>query len=136
MQQQIDALQAPERLDADLGFNTDTPFIKKIMSKLLPPRFKMLQLEPHDRTANPMDHLKNFKSLMLLQGTTDATLCRVFLSTLRKATHHWYLSLESNIMDSFHQLSRMFVAHFISNRRQCRNSKFLASIKQRENEPL
>ena len=74
MQQWIDALQAPQRQDTDLKFNIDPLFTQKIMSEPLPSQFKIPQLEPYDETADLMDHLENFKSLMLLQEAIDVIL--------------------------------------------------------------
>ena len=39
-------------------------------------------------------------------------------------------------MDSFYQLSCLFIVHFVSSRWQHHNSNFLMSIKQQENEPF
>ncbi|XP_073116201.1 uncharacterized protein [Elaeis guineensis] len=93
-------------------------------------------MEPYNETTDPIDHLKNFRSLMLLQGANDAILYRAFSLTLRKEACHWYSNMQPNSMDSFHQLSQIFVAHFVSSHRQCHNSDFLVSIKQKDNEPL
>lgn len=46
-------------------------------------------MDPYDGIMDPMDHLKSYKALMMIQGTTDALLCLAFLTTLRKATRVW-----------------------------------------------
>ena len=43
-------------------------------------------MEPHDGSIDPLDHLESYKALMLLQETSDALLCIIFLVTLRKTT--------------------------------------------------
>ena len=67
-------------------------------------------MEPYDGTADPIDHLDNFCTLMYLQGASDVFLFRAFSSTLRKVARHWYSNIQPEFMDSFNQLSRLFVA--------------------------
>lgn len=68
-----------------LDLPPEPPFTKEVMAVLLPPKSKMPQLEPYDGTSDPVDHLKSFKSLILLHGTLGAVLCRGFPATLKKA---------------------------------------------------
>ena len=71
------------------------------MSKVIPPKFKMLQTEPYDRTTDPLDHLESFKALMLLHRATDGILCRAFSVTLHKAARLWFFGLCSESVHSF-----------------------------------
>ena len=53
----------------------DPPFTPKIMDEVVPPWFKIPQIELYDGSADPLDHLEAFKALMLLHGANDGTLC-------------------------------------------------------------
>ena len=81
MQQQLDVLQTLKQPEDDLRFNIDLPFTRRLMDESFLPQFKIPQLEPYDRTADSMDHLENFRTLMLLQRANDTTLYRAFPST-------------------------------------------------------
>ena len=98
----IEALQnrAPARDD---GYNIDLPFSIEIMSQPLPHHFKMPQLKKYDGSADSIDHLESFKAVMLLHGVADATLCRVFPSTLKGVARQWYSNLKLLIISSFDQ---------------------------------
>ena len=45
---------------------TDSPFIPRITSCPLPPKFRMPSLETYNGTKDPFDHLESFKTLMHL----------------------------------------------------------------------
>lgn len=49
-------------------------------------KFNMPQQEPYNSTTDPLDHLENYKALMLIQGTLDDLLCMACLATFIKAT--------------------------------------------------
>lgn len=72
--------------DESFGFTTDPPFREHIMLEPLPKHFKMTQLEIYDGSINLVDHVDNFKSLMLLHKATNGVLCRAFLYSLKKST--------------------------------------------------
>lgn len=55
------------------------------MEKLIPGRFKMLQLELYDNTIDPLDYLESYKAFMRIQDATDALLYIAFLANHRKA---------------------------------------------------
>ena len=59
----------------ELNFNAALAFTSEIMEQLIPPRFNMPQTELYDISSDPLDHLEAFKTLMLLHGANDGTLC-------------------------------------------------------------
>lgn len=87
-------------------------------------------MEPYDRTSDPIDHLENLKTI-LLHWATNGIFCQAFPSILHNTARYWYLSLQTSLISSFKQLSRSFVAHFVTNQGHCRGSNSLVSIKQR-----
>lgn len=74
--------------DKDLSFTIDPPFGAYIMMKSLPRYLKMPQLEIYNRFIDPIDHLDSFKTSLLLHGTTNGVLYRVFPSTLKKSIRY------------------------------------------------
>ena len=70
-----------ENLDGMIR-RTDSPFITKVLNCLLPPKFRLPQLESYDGSKYPLDHIESLKTLMLLQMTPEEVMCRAFLTTL------------------------------------------------------
>uniref|UniRef100_A0A6I9QMS4 Uncharacterized protein LOC105037092 n=1 Tax=Elaeis guineensis var. tenera TaxID=51953 RepID=A0A6I9QMS4_ELAGV len=118
------------------GNNNQPPFVLRNMQEPLPLHFKLPQLEAYDGTSDSVDHVETFKAAMLLQGASDAILCRAFPPTLKEVARQWYLSLRLTSIHSFEDLCRFFVGHFISNRRQQKRSDYLHTIKQKEDESM
>ena len=83
---ELEALRMRSKHPYELDFNVAPAFTSKIMEQVVPPQFKMPQIELYDGSSDPLDHLEAFKALMLLHGANDETLCRAFPATLRKAT--------------------------------------------------
>ena len=44
----------------------DSPFTIEVLNHPLPPKFRLPQLESYDDSKDPLDHIKSFKTLMLL----------------------------------------------------------------------
>ena len=76
----------------------------------------MPQVDPYDGTTDPLDHVESYKTMMMIQGASDALLCIAFLATLRKAARAWYSGLTPRSIQSFRQLEKPFVAHFNGSR--------------------
>nr|XP_010931505.1 uncharacterized protein LOC105052403 [Elaeis guineensis] len=96
----------------------------------------MPQVEPYNGSTDSIDHLKNYKVLMMIQGMTDALLYVAFLATLRKTVRAWYSGLSSRSISSFDQLNHQFTGHFHTSKKLPCTSASLFSIKQREGESL
>ena len=60
-----------------------------------------------------MDHIKLFKTLMLLQMTPDEVMCKAFLTMLKGEARVWFGKLSSGTIANFDQLSKGFICHFI-----------------------
>lgn len=54
------------------------------MEELILSRFKMPQVNLYDGTLDLLDHLESYKSLMMIQGISNALLCIAFSATLCK----------------------------------------------------
>ena len=104
--------RAMENLDGMIQ-RTDSPFTTEVLNRPLLPKFRLPQLESFDDSRDPLDHIKLFKTLMLLQMTLDEVTFKAFLTTLKGAARVWFGKLPSGIIANFDQLSKGFVRHFI-----------------------
>ncbi|KAK3022791.1 hypothetical protein RJ639_046893 [Escallonia herrerae] len=112
------------------------PLSEAIEKAKLPPNFWMPQCDLYDGTGDPGEHVYQFETNMLLIQVSDAVMCRAFPTTLRKAAHAWFKSLQPRSIYSFSQLSNLFQKHFISSRSRRKNSVSLLNIVQEKNESL
>ncbi|GFZ14317.1 hypothetical protein Acr_24g0005070 [Actinidia rufa] len=98
--------RSPHRGD---HIDTEPPFTRRVMRARISSKFKLpAQLGVNEGKTDPMDHLDSYKSLMSLQGT----------------------------IDSFGDLSRLFVTNFISYKNRQKNASHLFTIHQKEMESL
>ncbi|GFZ19274.1 hypothetical protein Acr_27g0010130 [Actinidia rufa] len=86
--------------------------------------------------TDPMDHLDSYKSLMSLQGCSDEVMCKAFSATLNGPARSWFRKLSPGTIDSFGELSRLFVANFMSCRNRQKNASHLFTVHQKETESL
>ncbi|KAK3023914.1 hypothetical protein RJ639_043457 [Escallonia herrerae] len=112
------------------------PLSKAIEKAKLPPNFRMPQCDLYDGTGDPGEHVYQFQTNMLLLRVSDAVMCRAFPTTLRKAAHAWFKSIQPRSIHSFSQLSDLFQKHFVSSRSRRKNSASLLNIVQEKNESL
>ncbi|KAK3008568.1 hypothetical protein RJ639_014068 [Escallonia herrerae] len=112
------------------------PLSKAIEKAKLPPNFRMPQCDLYDGTGDPGEHVYQFQTNMLLLQVSDAVMCRAFPTTLRKAAHAWFKSLQPRSIYSFGQLSDLFQKHFVSSRSRRKNLTSLLNIVQEKNESL
>ncbi|KAK3033935.1 hypothetical protein RJ639_032367 [Escallonia herrerae] len=112
------------------------PLSKAIEKAKLPPNFRMPQCDLYDGTGDPGEHVYQFQTNMLLLQVSDAVMCRAFPTTLRKAAHAWFKSIQPRSIHSFGQLSDLFQKHFVSSRSRRKNSASLLNIVQEKNESL
>ncbi|KAK3043668.1 hypothetical protein RJ639_000084 [Escallonia herrerae] len=96
----------------------------------------MPQCDLYDGTGDPGEHVYQFQTNMLLLQVSDAVMCRAFPTTLRKAAHAWFKSLQPRSIYSFGQLSDLFQKYFVSSRSRKKNSASLLNIVQEKNESL
>ncbi|KAK2997564.1 hypothetical protein RJ639_026128 [Escallonia herrerae] len=112
------------------------PLSEAIEKAKLPPNFRMPQCDLYDGTGDPREHVYQFQTNMLLLQVSDVVMCRAFPTTLRKAAHAWFKSLQPRSIYSFGQLSDLFQKHFVSSRSRRKNSASLLNIVQEKNESL
>ena len=102
---------APVTVD-DLIKQIEPPFTRRVMRSKVSSKFKLpTQLGVSEGKT---DHLDSYKSLMSLQGCSDKVMCKAFSATLKGPARSWFKKLSPETIDSFDDLSRLFVANFIS----------------------
>lgn len=74
--------KTPSTVEA-LVQRTDHPFSMTIMSHPFPKKFVIPLMESFDGSKDPFDHLKTYKTLMLVHGYLDGVMCWAFLATLK-----------------------------------------------------
>ncbi|GFZ03434.1 hypothetical protein Acr_16g0000580 [Actinidia rufa] len=116
---------------------TEPPFIGRVLRARISSKFKLpTQLGIYEGKTDPMDHLDSYKSLMSLQGCSDEVMCKAFSTTLNGPARSWFRKLSPGTIDSFGDLSRLFVANFISCRNRQKNASHLFTVHQKETESL
>ncbi|GFZ01916.1 hypothetical protein Acr_15g0005250 [Actinidia rufa] len=116
---------------------TDSPFTERVLGARISSKFKLpTQLGIYEGKTDPMDHLDSYKSLMSLQGCSDEVMCKAFSATLKGPARSWFRKLSPGTIDSFGELSRLFVANFMSCRNRQKNASHLFTVHQKETESL
>ncbi|GFY85688.1 hypothetical protein Acr_04g0004260 [Actinidia rufa] len=124
---------APVTVDT-LIRQTEPPFTGRILKAQISSKFKLpTQLGIYEGKTDPMDHLDSYKSLMLLQGYSDEVMCKAFSVTFKGPARSWFRKLSPGTINSFGDLSRLFVANFMSCRNRQKNSSHLFIIHQKKN---
>ncbi|GFY97532.1 hypothetical protein Acr_12g0000730 [Actinidia rufa] len=127
---------APVTMDT-LIRQTELPFTERVLRALISSKFKLpAQLGVYEGKTDPIDHLDSYKSLMSLQGCSDEVMCKAFSATLKGPARSWFRKLSPGTIDSFGDLSRLFVANFMSYRNRQKNASHLFTVHQKEIESL
>ncbi|GFS39703.1 hypothetical protein Acr_00g0064520 [Actinidia rufa] len=112
-------------------------FMDRVMKVKVSSRFKLpSQLRVYKGKTDPIDHLDSYENLMLLQGYSNVVMCKAFSLTLRGPTRSWFKKLSPKTIDSFGNLSKLFVSNFMSCRIRQKNASHLFTIHQKEGESL
>ncbi|GFS41820.1 hypothetical protein Acr_00g0076520 [Actinidia rufa] len=116
---------------------TEPPFTQTVLRARISSKFKLpAQLGVYEGKTDPMDHLDSYKSLMSLQGCSNEVMCKAFSATLKGPARSWFQKLSPGTMNSFGDLSRLFVANFMSCRNRQKNASHLFTVHQKETESL
>ncbi|RZR99778.1 hypothetical protein BHM03_00029394 [Ensete ventricosum] len=94
------------------------------------------------RTATPssigikVDLLTSPRTHMVLYGTFDALMCRVFLTMLQGPTRMLYSRLRSSLISCFKQLAKKFELNFLASARPKPTTASLLGLSQKDDESL
>ncbi|XP_022864838.1 uncharacterized protein LOC111384748 [Olea europaea var. sylvestris] len=114
----------------------EDPFASKIMTIPLPKGFKQPMIEAYDKVTDSLDHLRTFVDLMKLYAAPDAVMCWSFPPTLRREARDWVATLAPRSIKIFDELSRSFVAYFLSSKRKTKTAIGLMQVIQEKDESL
>ncbi|GFS41708.1 hypothetical protein Acr_00g0075950 [Actinidia rufa] len=88
--------------------------MERVLRAKVSSKFKLpTQLRIYEGKKDPMDHLDSYKSLMLLQDCSDEVMRKAFFANLKGSARSWFRKLPPGTIDSFNDLSRLFIANFM-----------------------
>ena len=100
------------------------------MAVPVPTNFKQpTDLEAHDGSTDPQEHLEGFRAAMLLSSILNMIMCRAFSLILKKADRRWFIGLPKNFISQFWQLADQFLAHFATSKAYKKTSTSLINIR-------
>ncbi|GFY92745.1 hypothetical protein Acr_08g0011410 [Actinidia rufa] len=112
-----------------LSTRADPPFTERVLRARVSSKFKLpTQLGIYESKMDPVDHLDSYKSLMLFQDYSDEVMCKAFSATLKGPARSWFKKLPPGTIDSFDDLSRLFIAYFMSYRIKQKNASHLFTV--------
>ncbi|XP_057473957.1 uncharacterized protein LOC130762285 [Actinidia eriantha] len=93
---------------------------------------------PNTRTDPPLRKSGTSTPVLTpsIQGYFDGVKCKAFSTTLTGLTRSWYRKLSLGTIDSFDELSKLFVANFMSYRVRQKNASHLFTVHQKETKSL
>ncbi|XP_057740582.1 uncharacterized protein LOC130957753 [Arachis stenosperma] len=117
--------------------NSAGPFTTDIMNFQLPRQFTLpTTLTPYNGLGDPKQHVKKFRSIMIVNGASDPILCRYFPSFLDGPALDWFCYLPADSISRFQELARQFEDHFAASAIYLHDSDYLTTIKQGPQESL
>ena len=94
----------------------DSPFTTEVLNHPFTPKFRLPQLKSYDGSKDPLDHIKSFETLMLLQMTSDEVMCKAFPTIMIGVAKVWFSKILPGTIADLEQLSKGFVRHFIGSK--------------------
>ncbi|KAK3008880.1 hypothetical protein RJ639_015415 [Escallonia herrerae] len=127
--------------NSSLALAAEAETLRRSIHRKRTPKFRTRERDSwkcdlYDGTGDPGELVYQFETNMLLLQVSDAVMCIAFPTTLRKAAHAWFKSLQPRSIYSFGQLSDLFQKHFVSSRSGRKNSVSLLNNVQEKNESL
>ncbi|XP_022883099.1 uncharacterized protein LOC111399839 [Olea europaea var. sylvestris] len=113
----------------------EDPFAPEIMAIPLPKGFKQPLIEAYDGVTDPLEHLRTFIDLMRLYAAPDAVMCRSSPLPLRREARDWIATLAPRSIKMFDELSKSFVAYFLSSKRKRKTAIGLMQMSLSKNPP-
>ncbi|XP_056697816.1 uncharacterized protein [Spinacia oleracea] len=78
------------------------------------PKVKTPAIDAYEGTSDPDVHLLAYRHHMYVQGTTDATWCKYFPSTLKGVASKWFEKLPAGTINTYAELEMLFSARFMA----------------------
>lgn len=83
-----------------------------------------------------MEHVSHFNQRMTIHFKNKGLICKVFPLSLGATAMRWFNRLEKGLIGSFEELTRAFVARFMTCSRVLRPLDYLLSMAMKEGESL
>ncbi|XP_057739939.1 uncharacterized protein LOC130957056 [Arachis stenosperma] len=129
--------EAPPEDEDNEPDNSAGPFTADIMNFQLPRQFTLpTTLTPYDGLGDPKQHVKKFRSIMIVNGASDPILCRCFPSFLDGPALDWFCSSPADSISRFQELAKQFEDHFAASAIYLHDSDYLTTVKQGPQESL
>ncbi|KAL2461397.1 Uncharacterized protein Adt_44817 [Abeliophyllum distichum] len=112
------------------------PFSLEVMVVPLPRDFKQPKMEKYDGSSDPVDHLRSFVDLMMLQATPDIIMYRAFLPMLRWEARDGVATFFPKSIRTFDEFYKSFATHFASRKRVQKTAISLMQLAQGKDELL
>ncbi|KAG7564137.1 Early growth response protein 1 C-terminal [Arabidopsis suecica] len=117
----------------------NTPFTKRISEATISDLGKF-KIESYNGTTDPKGHIKSFvisvARARFKPGEKDAGLCLLFVEHLKGPALDWFSRLDRNSIDSFDELSTLFLKQYSVLIDPGTSDADLWSLSQQPNEPL
>ncbi|XP_010669872.1 uncharacterized protein LOC104886992 [Beta vulgaris subsp. vulgaris] len=118
----------------------DSPFADPIALIEVPKRFSVPTMKLYDGTADPNDHVAQYKQRMITisipKNMREACICKGFGSTLTGPALQWFINLNNGTISSFAQLVNIFNMQFASSRKMEKQASDIHRIVQKSDESL
>ncbi|XP_057746548.1 uncharacterized protein LOC130965810 [Arachis stenosperma] len=113
-----------------------TPFQRSILEVRLPKHFDKPTNMRYDGTQDPQEYLTAFEATMNLEGVGDEVRCRTFPVTLAGPVIRWFNILPQGSVAGFSDISRAFLAQFITRIAKAKHPINLLGVTQKTGETI
>ncbi|XP_074297666.1 uncharacterized protein LOC141628418 [Silene latifolia] len=114
---------------------TNSPFVDSITLVSVPKGFTPPTMTLYDGTADPLDHVNQYKKKMMVVIATgslkEACMCKGFRLTLFGVALQWFGSLPNKSISTFADLVNAFNQQFASSRKLEKQTSDLYRVVQR-----
>lgn len=125
-----------QQLGPDKGVSFEFPFNQAIIDEPHQPNTMFSHLRSYDGTTDPESHVKYVRKWMLIMNVSDASACKVFMSTLTGEAADWFDNLPPSSIYNFEMFAEAFVDYFFYLKQRRLKSFELLEVKQQEGESL
>ncbi|XP_038707330.1 uncharacterized protein LOC120002642 [Tripterygium wilfordii] len=106
----------------------------------MPKKFHLPNMRSFDGTSDPDDHMAQYRQRMLTltvsRESREACMCKAFGCCLTGPALQWFINLPNASINSFAQLTDLFIEQFATSRRLPKASDDLYKIKRGMDESL
>ncbi|EXB67285.1 hypothetical protein L484_025767 [Morus notabilis] len=110
------------------------------ISNIVPPKYGSVSFDKFDGTSDPNEHLLQFKIVVfptpIPTGIVNEMMCKLFAQSLKGLTLRWYSNQQPQSIDSFADLSDVFITNYAIDIESGKTTKDLWGVVQRVGEPL